>query len=381
MITRLLKNSDALEHEKTAAQAYILRFDPDSEQKLPNDSMIGCFEDDDKTLMADMEINRFVCSFNGKELSCAAVGGVASRPEFRNRGAVRSLFGYLYDNFDYDISILYPFSSYFYGKMGYTSMGLFADVEVAYKEFGLVERNSSAVLFDESRSDDILKVYNNWASQNNLAYIRNNLSFFSTKPYETASYTYVWYNSEGEASSYITFSPDRPNRTINVDEIGFVDYGSLCGIMGFMKNYEGNYDKLHFVRIPLYSPLFSLIANVERTKICMHNLGAARIINPLRVLSMVRYPDDKGEFTVRIIDKNGPADGTFTVAFENGEGKAVRSDREPDYIMDILTANKLLLEGISETDLKFNPGLQTVKFNKDFIRSFSVKDTFFVGGF
>ncbi|MBR6940240.1 MAG: GNAT family N-acetyltransferase, partial [Clostridia bacterium] len=120
MIIRYLTQDDITEHDKISSQAFSYSCeigDPDS--VLPCEKVLGAFDDDNKTLFADFEIHEKKCYYDGGLLNCAAIGGVAAKPEHRGKGAVRELFERLFSEENYDISILYPFSEEYYRKLGY----------------------------------------------------------------------------------------------------------------------------------------------------------------------------------------------------------------------------------------------------------------------
>ena len=97
MIIRLLTQKDVAEHDKITSQAFSYACeigDPDS--VLPCEKVLGAFDDDNRTLFADLELQERTCNYDGGFLTCAAVGGVAAKPEHRGKGAVKALFEQCY---------------------------------------------------------------------------------------------------------------------------------------------------------------------------------------------------------------------------------------------------------------------------------------------
>ena len=184
MKVRLLTPKDAPAHEMVASQAFCLSSDP-AKGRLPGEIMPGAF-DDEGHLMADMEIIPRRVNFCGNELRCAAIGGVASKPEYRNRGAVRALFnemyGPLFDKYGWEVSILYPFSNSYYRKFGYGNVGRTLRITAPFselKEYGF----STAELYDGSQLEEILGLYARCTAKDCLSFIRTDGKYFSGEPY------------------------------------------------------------------------------------------------------------------------------------------------------------------------------------------------------
>lgn len=385
MIIRKLIDADSREHNKVAAQAYAFSCDIDSNANLTDAQVIGAF--DGENLMADMCITDAENYFEGSVLSCAGVGGVASKPEYRNKGAVRKLFEALFNgellNKKYDISILYPFSEAYYRKFGYEIMSKSLELTVPFKELSCAPKNADAELFDGTNTDKLCELYNKAASNINLAFRRDGSCRFSADPYKSAKYTYMWKNSDGEVRSLASYAVDRPNRKIIVDEIYYLDRESLAGILGFLRCYEGNQETVIFKKLPLDTPILNLISNEKQIVQKGFNMGCARIIDVESVLSKKKYPDEHGHFTVQITDDTVEANNAvFSVEYENGRGEVNRTNADADFVLEPTAAAKIILSGVAGADaFGYLSGAEMKNNNSDFFKAFNVKNTFFCDEF
>lgn len=384
MILRKLTDEDSREHNKVASQAYAYGCDIDDNAHLTGAQVIGAF--DGENLMADMRITDAENYFEGSILSCAGIGGVASKPEYRNRGAVRRLFNAFFNGEllekKYDISILYPFSEAYYRKFGYEVMSKSLELTVPFKEI-LSPRNSNVELFDGSNTEKLYRLYNAAASKFNLAFRRDGSCRFSDKPYKDARYTYMWKNADGEVRSLASFSVDRPNKVIYVYEIYYLDRESLGGILGFLKNYEGNQETVIFKKLPLNTPVLNFISNEKPIVQKGFNMGCARIIDVEGVLNKKKYPDGNGRFTVQIVGDTVEANNAvFNVEYENGRGEIKRTNKEADFILEPYAAAKIILSGIAGADaFEYLSGAEMINNNGDFFKAFNVRNTFFCDEF
>lgn len=366
MIVRRLNADDVREHDKVSSQAFVYDCDINDESSvLPEEIMLGAFLDDGKTLMADIEIADRKCTFFGDTLRCAAVGGVASKPEHRGKGAVKAIFNELYKAEDWDISILYPFSTGYYSKLGYESIGRALSLTVPFSVLKNIERNSEAVLYEGG--GDILKIYNEYAKKTHLCFIRENLEAYPQEPYKDGVYTYVW-----KDRSYVMFSIDRPNKIVNVKELVYLDKEAFEKILGFLRNFEGNQETLIFGKLPLDTPVLNYISDEKKTVQKCYSVGAARIHNIENVLKKIKYPEGKGGFVIK-------ADGRiFEVNYSGGRGEVVAdSGKEPEFIFSINAASRVLLSGVNgERELEYIDGAEIIKSNPDFYRAFTKKDAY-----
>ena len=370
MIIRYLTQNDITEHDKVSSQAFSIECDIyDKNSVLPAEKVLGAFDDDNKTLFADLEIIDRKCNFDGGLLTCAAVGGVAAKPEHRGKGAVKELFRYISESEKYDISILYPFSDEYYRKLGYERVSNSVSASIPFSELSKIKRNNDVTMYEGKDSKKLLEIYNRCASLYNLSFVRENASAFSNKPYFSKKYTYIWKNN-----SFASITVDRENSVLNVEEIYYDSCESMLGILGFLRNFEGNQETVCFGKIPENSPILNCVSDFKKCDIRVHSTGAAKILNVENVLKSKKYPASNGGFTF------GIGEDIFSVAY-SADGTAINKTQngEPDVIMDTAAASRILLGGIRRDE--FIPGFYVNDPESDFFRIFTPKTTFFTDGF
>ena len=381
MIIRQLKNEDAFQHERVASQAFVFTCDTEN-CELPEELMLGAFFDDNKTLMADMEIGLRENFFCKSTLKCLAVGGVASKPEYRNRGAIRAIFNTLFNEEKYnggaEISILYPFSFAYYKKFGYESVGRAVELKFPFSELKDIPKCSDVFLYEEQDNPRFFELYNKSAQKNQLSFVREDKKYFTFDPYKTLKYTYVL----NDYSAYVTFSVSRKEQTVFVDEIEFLNKASLVKILGFLRAFEGNQKYLFFSKISENSPIFSLINVEKNVSVRLYSMGAARILDVEKVLLKNEYPAEAGEFSLKVIDSVEKNNAVFTVSYENGNVKVSKNKKDPDVILDICAASKILLSGIREPSaIEYMNGVEIINHNEAFLKAFPFRDCFYNDGF
>ncbi len=366
MIIRFLTQDDIVEHEKTASQAFASPcdvYDPCS--VLPCEKVLGAFDDDDKTLFADLEIHDKKCNYDGALLTCAGVGGVAAKPEHRGKGAVKALFGRLFALPGYDVSVLYPFAEEYYRKLGYERVGRSLCAKVPFSCLSDIKRNQDARLYEGKNTEQLLDIYNACAKKYNLSFVRETAEEFSSQPYLSGNFTYIW-----NGSSLATIRVDREKSAVFVREIWFGSPESMLGILGFLRNFESNQKYVCFENIPESSPLPDFFRELKDCEITLRRTGSARIMNIGNVLRAHRYPPGNGEFTV------GIGDEIFHVSYsEDGVYTDQNAAGGPDAVMDTGAASRILLSGFS--DAAYVPGLTVINPDSDFFRAFPPETAFF----
>lgn len=383
MIVRLLTQDDAQDNENLASQAFCGSADT-TDCTLPSDIMPGAF-DDDGTLMADMEVYDRKLGFFGDTLNCAAIGGVASKPEYRNRGAIRAVFNETFsalnEKYNWDVSVLYPFSLDYYRQFGYESAADSMELTMPFTCLKKLKR-ATAELYTGDQLDELLEFYNGLAKTQHISFIRTDTNYYDTKPYVSVKYTYMWRGADGKIGSYATLLPDRSEKIMMVSELFYSDKASLEGILGFLRCYEGNFRTLKFSKLSANCPVLSLISEPDKTTRKLFSTGAVRILNIENVLKKTKYPNEKGSFTVKTTDRLKQNCGCFHVEYENTAATVTRLDSDDaDVVLDQNAANILFCGTAGPEALRFTAGAEIVNENPDFFKAFTPRNILFCDGF
>lgn len=384
MYSRLLTIKDYEQFSQVSSTAYIhdaaeTTFEEDKE-------IFGTFTDDN-ILISQIECGFVSCHYGSSSLKCAAVGGVASRPEYRRSGGVRKTFNAVFENAlkkDCAISILYPFSIAYYNKFGYESILKCFNAKCSFKAFERLERFSGVTLATEAHSEELSGIYERIGEKTNLMFKRENGKGFCLTPYNSMKYTY--FLKDGESEGYVLLSPDRAARTIYIKEILFSDKNALTKLLGFLRTYDGNYDTVIFEKLPLNTPFFNFIDDENRlvSRTLFYN-GAARILDFEAVLKANTYPNEKGRFSIRLTDNEIERNnGIFTVDYEKGQCRISKNETEEyDISLDMLSASRIILgrEGLNKTDLEFMKNVEIKNDITDFLKAFPKRATMFYDDF
>lgn len=384
MISRLLTKADLEQFSQVSSTAYI--HDAAETEFNETKDIFGTFIDDG-TLISQIECSFKTCWYGEVPIKCAAVGGVASRPDYRRLGGVRATFDAVFKNAlqkDCAVSILYPFSIGYYRQFGYEPIFRYIKADCSFKAFEKISRTAEFTLLTEKHKAEIEEIYTKIAQNSNMMFARDNAEGFCMTPYNSLKHTYFVNN--GDSAGYVFVSPDRPSKTIIVNEICFTDKKALTELLGVLRTYDGNYDTVVFDKLPLSSPVLGMLAD-ENTLIKRTLLygGAGRILDMEKVLKANRYPQSYGKFTLKITDNQIKANNAvFTVEYENGNCTISKNTQtEFDIALDIAAASRILLgrDGLSLDEISYLPDTEIKNACEDFIRAFPKRTTQFYDGF
>ncbi len=385
MITKLLTKNDLPQFSEVSSTAFI--HDAAETEFDETKDIFGTFINDGKTLISQIECGYKTLFYGEKPLLCAAVGGVASKPEYRRAGGVRATFNKVFENAitkGCAVSILYPFSIEYYRKFGYETIFKYINAQCSFKAFEKIERFTDVTVATEDKKDELTEIYRKIAQKSNKMFERNDGEGFCLTPYNSCKYTY--FINQGEDLGYIFFTPNRSERTIKVDEILFSDKETLLKLLGFLRTYDGNYDTVVFEKLPLNTPVLNMLSDENRLiKRNLFHGGSGRILDIKAVLEANKYPLSYGKFAVKIIDKEIESNGgIYFVEYENGKCKVTKKDfGEYDISLDAPAAARILLagEGLTLNEIGYIDNVEIKTDCEDFLKAFPKRTTCFYEDF
>lgn len=385
MIVRKLTKEEYDKHFKVSAMSFIWSYDGKEDE--PKYEILATFDDDNETLFAQLEILRFETSYFGKFLPAIGIGGVASMPEYRNKGAVRALFQDIEKTAaEQNIAIGYlsPFSTDYYKKFGYDHGCRQVELSCPIKFISKYERPSRITLYEGSNMDELLALYNEFAIRRKLMLKRKDNTYFPAEPYKQQKYTYIWRYENGKAGAYATFSVDRPTSSLNVEEFVYLDREAAVEMLGFLRAYEGQVETLNISKLDENSPVIDLIAEHNKIKLSLKFGMAARIYDIKTILENNIYPEKAGKFALLSNDSIPMNDGIFVVEYENGKAVVTKNDKNGEYdiaVNETAAVNLLLCGGYTNETAPFVPGVEIKNSCDDFFTAFPKKPSNFFCGF
>ncbi|MEI6579599.1 MAG: GNAT family N-acetyltransferase [Eubacteriales bacterium] len=312
-------------------------FSDPEKTKLGYEKIRAVFDDSGKACSTTC-IEPYIIRFNSSNVKMAGIGAVATLPQERNKGYVRKLFNYCYEEMrenEQIFSYLFPFSHPYYRMFGYevcydrqlVSMSLNAFAEL--KASGRVEQ-----LVYEKHIEDVKDIYNCYIKNKNLAVVRTDeqwKSLFDRDPYTELYSTYIWYDSDGNPASYISYDSSASGQNeINVCELAFKNYEALKGLLGFLNKFHPLF-KAFKGYLPSFIDLTMLVAEPILMQRELKTCGMNRIIDVEKVLSYLNPQTSNSSVNIEVSDSSIPwNNGIFTVSFEDGSVSVKKTSNAPD---------------------------------------------------
>lgn len=331
MIIRKLKPEE--KYKCTALMGTAFNFSIDIEQlkkELLDEDSYGAFGDDNETLMAQVVAKDYYAYVYGNEFGALGIAGVSTYPQYRRNGCIREIMKHLFEQSSANgwvLSYLYPFSFDYYRQFGYERAFQQKSVRLPIKSLSRFPRYSDAVLYDSKELlPDLVEAYSKFAKTKNGMLTRTDYREWSSDPYKTLNYTYLFYDNNKIADGYINFRIN--SNTMVVNELAYGSRSTLQNIFGFLRMYEGQYTEVLINNVDIFSDIESYIGEFRGVSYGIYDGPMVRIIDVYKYLSLVLKPFGDQSINIKINDNY--------IQQNNKTFKIISSDN----IIDIVPTNE-----------------------------------------
>ena len=328
-------------------------------EEARNEEAWGVFNEDGVMYTSFVTSTRNVM-FDEQVIPISEINMVASLPEYRNEGNVRKLMAAVLRDFRSrgDVfAVLHPFSFAFYRKFGFD---LITKNMTQKLPVGELKNFTCRYKVHQVRSEKDLPtlrlLYETYIRTRNLAPLRTDRDWvyrgngevgqpdwFSR---EKQSYTYL-FSDEAGAHAYLKFvfnyGPEGPfNGDMRVSELIYDSPEAFKNVMGFIYGMRAKLINV-ILEIPDVIDLSVLIPECNRAEQTLGGHLMGRVLDPEKVLTLMKQPEGSGSYTIRINDDFLEENtGIFTVRYQDGKTVSVsRETREADLVLDIRTFSQL----------------------------------------
>ena len=353
MVIRRLRENENGQLNEVESLAFLYSADVREAAEHPLHSEVyGSFTDDDQTLMAAIFTAEYHSWCGNMTLPSVGIGGVATRPEYRRAGAIRSIFQEIFrlaPERNWVTSTLYPFSFDYYRQFGYERVFKVHTATLHSNVLSCFPRNTDARLYTFKNKEmlaDILEVYNTYARRHGLMYRRDEKTrAYSDDPYKSRKMTYVHYDANGKADACATMCKD--GEAMSVKNLAYLHADGLRGILGFLRNFDGQVNEYTFNDLPSPGELDAVSHNYIDVGYESDSCGMGRILLLETLLKNWVYPAGTGHFRLRCDDFLEWNHAVWDVSYANGKGivKKLPYDAEYDISAAIAPLSRMIMEG------------------------------------
>ncbi|MFX1554079.1 MAG: enhanced intracellular survival protein Eis [Promethearchaeota archaeon] len=328
----------------------------------PMDQFYGAFDND--LMIAGCGINPFEIKFRSIPLKMGGIDGVATKPEYRNRGIVREIFKRMFHDMNENqipISVLYPFKIAFYEELGYKTVDeqIFYQFEISdikYKETKYYMKENERI------NEDIIQVYNEVIEKYDYIAKRAEMQW---KRFYKENFKFICYNGDQPVGYVILFFPKKTTesiflqniqhleRTIFVMEAFWLNHMAKQTIINFLWTHR---DQREYIAgyFPVNENIIDLLIShrILNRKIVGNSL--LRIINVKSVLRNLEYPLNNFSIWLHIHDKFCPwnngffsltsNDAIINVEFKEASEESVDIEIDISYLAQLLVGFRTVKE-------------------------------------
>ncbi|MCM3726077.1 GNAT family N-acetyltransferase [Neobacillus cucumis] len=326
MDIKILKEDEYLESLRLSEYAFQYNV---PEEKIParlemlkSHKLLGIREN--SALAAKLHIIPFAVYMNGEVWDMGGIAGVATYPEYRRSGHVKSLIMEALAQMKHDgqiVSLLAPFDFAFYRKFGWEILSEVKKVtiekvnlQLLSPQSGYIKRNSK-----ETHHKDIEEIYRKYGKKYSGMLVRDT-KWWKEHVYDDQSQAAVYYNTSKEARGYVVFNVK--DRKMDIQEIAALDQEARVGLWNFICQHDSMVDYVT-VNLPVHDP-FPYYLNQPKLKTEVMPYFMCRIVNAKKCLERFRFDSTANPIFIHLEDPFAAwNNGSYLIG--NGEVKEYKA--------------------------------------------------------
>ena len=315
-------------------------------------------------------------AYGGRKIKTLLTGGIETPVVNRRSGCVREMIEKMHVYGAKNgcvLGLLHPFSFSFYRKFGYERVAdhIIASFPVSALDF--VQRRCDLIPYDETKLSDMHTVYNEFGKSRNLLLPRTDASFYTGGGRQA----YI-YCDNGKPSGYVVVTGSKSlyvnhytDTVLTVKELAYTNPEALKAIFSFLRMFEGEYDRIELYDCGLYREAEMMLKHNMQTdyKVIPDIMG--RVLNTKKMHEAHEYPNEPGEFTVRVKDTLPTVNGTYHVSYGGG-CEVKETEKAPDVTLSAGAFTQIAL-GYRALDMRsaaYLDGVEIHNVYSEFFRAF-----------
>ena len=290
MEIRKLTEEDFIQSLKLSMYAFQYRVPKDEiasgMEKLKDQKVLGIWEQN--SLAAKLHIIPLSVHMGGEEWKMGGIAGVATYPESRRGGYVKSLIMESLKQMRAEeqiVSLLAPFDFPFYRKFGWEILCENKKVIIEKEQLKFLNKQPGFLkrYSKETHNDDIERVYQQHSNSFQSMLVRDT-KWWLEHVYNEDSTAAVYYNQSNEAIGYILFN--LKDRKMKVQEMVALKHEARIGLWNFICQHDSMIDKVA-INLSIHDP-FPYFLPQPKVKMEISPYFMARIVDVESVLR--RFP-------------------------------------------------------------------------------------------
>jgi predicted acetyltransferase len=293
---------------------------PSRKEMLKNQKILGIW--DQSNLAAKLHIIPFHIYMYDMEWKMGGVAGVATYPEYRRTGYVRSLMIEAIKQMRETgqiVSMLHPFDIGFYRKYGWEVFTENKKIMLDKLHLQFIEPQKGFIkrYTKDTHLADIEKLYIEY-SEKHMGMLVRELTWWKNNIYDDSQIA-VYYNEHGQAKGYILY--DVKEQKMDVQELICLNHEARCGLWNFICQHDSMVESVSILTSNYeYLPY---VLKQPKVKMEVTPYFMARIIDAQKCLEKVKFNGGTDKVFLHIEDIYAPwNNGSYLIG--NGDVKVFK---------------------------------------------------------
>jgi len=211
---------------------------PARKEMMKNHKILGIWDKD--ILAAKLHIIPLKVHMKDDEWKMGGIAGVATYPEYRRNGYVKTLITdslkHMRENAQI-VSLLHPFDISFYRRYGWEILSEQRKITIENKDLKFLESQQGFIkrYSKETHNEEIEKIYKQFSIQH-TGMLKRETNWWKHHVYDEDSQLAVYYHSENEAKGYILYH--LKERKMDVQEMVAMDQEARVGLWNFICQHD-----------------------------------------------------------------------------------------------------------------------------------------------
>jgi len=211
---------------------------PAKKEMVKNHKILGIWDED--ILAAKLHIIPLTVHMNEDEWKMGGIAGVATYPEYRRNGYVKTLIldslKHMRENAQI-VSLLHPFDISFYRRFGWEIFSEQKKITIENKDLKFLESQQGFIkrYSKETHNEEIEKIYQQFCIQY-TGMLKRETNWWKHHVYDGDSQLAVYHDSENEAKGYILYRVKE--RKMDVQEMAAMDQEARVGLWNFICQHD-----------------------------------------------------------------------------------------------------------------------------------------------
>jgi len=294
---------------------------PAKKEMVKNHKILGIWDED--ILAAKLHIIPLTVHMNEDEWKMGGIAGVATYPEYRRNGYVKTLIldslKHMRENAQI-VSLLHPFDISFYRRFGWEIFSEQKKITIENKDLKFLESQQGFIkrYSKETHNEEIEKIYQQFCIQY-TGMLKRETNWWKHHVYDGDSQLAVYHDSENEAKGYILYRVKE--RKMDVQEMAAMDQEARVGLWNFICQHDS---MVETVTITLASQdPFPYFLPQPKVKTELHPYFMARVVDAEECLRKFPFMPGNELLFLHLEDSHAPwNNGSYLIG--NGEIKVFK---------------------------------------------------------